>query len=194
MKDVSPGLSRSVLPDSIVPQLERWLRDESCEIGAAAANALATIGQPGRNALLTALEDIDSRVVYRAISALRGSDDPRFIAAAMRLLRDESPDVRAGAVEALGQAGATAALEAIIGALGAPHGMVRRVAIESLGQFEDSLLAREQLLSFLGDDSDVFCKAAAESLVRYGVKALEPLLDILAGASVGKARRWGLMR
>jgi HEAT repeat protein len=69
--------------------------------------------------------------------------------------------------------------------------MVRRVAIESLGQFEDSLLAREQLLSFLGDDSDVFCKAAAESLVRHGVKALEPLLDILAGASVGKARRWG---
>jgi HEAT repeat protein len=190
MKDVSPGLSPPVRPESIVPQLELWLRDTSDEIGSAAAKALATLGQPGRNALLTALEDIDSRAVYRAIGALRECDDPQFVAAAMRLLRDKSPDVRAGAVEALGATRTTAALEAIIGALGDPHGMVCRVAIGSLGQFEDSSLAREQLLSFLGDDSDVFCKAAAESLVRHGVKALEPLLDILASESVGKARRW----
>jgi HEAT repeat protein len=68
--------------------------------------------------------------------------------------------------------------------------MVRRVAIESLGQFEDSSLAREQLLNLLGDESDVFCKAAAESLVRRSAKALDTLLDILASKRPGKSRRW----
>jgi HEAT repeat protein len=139
---------------------------------------------------LTALEDVDSRVVSRAIGTLRESDNPQFVAAALRLLQHENPDVRAGAVEALALTEPSAALEAIISALGDPHGTVRRVAIETLGQFADSPLAREWLLSLLGEEGDVLCKAAAESLVRHGVKALDPLLDILASESSGTARHW----
>ncbi len=142
--------------------------------------------------LLSALADQNSGVRFWAANALGrlGTlSSPRALSPLTQTLRDESPDVRATVIEALGAIGDTRALPYIIAALQDAHGMVRRVAIESLGRFKNSPAVVDALLPMLGDESDTFCKAAAVSLSQVGEPAFSALLTVLAGGG-GRARQW----
>lgn len=83
------------------------------------------------------------------------------------LLSDTQADVRACAVETLGQLGDCRARDSLVIALRDPSGLVRAVAVEALGDIEGPK-ALSYLLTALSDDDELVRMNACEALGKLG--------------------------
>jgi len=142
------------------------------------ARALVKIGTPAVAPLITALNDNDELVRYRAAGALVEIQDARAVEPLINALGDENLHVRFRAAGALGYLGDSRAVDALINALGDKEPDVRSVVATALGFIGDSR-AVEPLIHTLGDESEICHSAAVFSLGWVGKAATEPLVRAL---------------
>lgn len=172
-------------------KLHQALADESWYVRGSAAQALGRLGDPSSTALLVPLLQDSSWFVrvaaLEAIAAMRTSSDtqPPEASSAWASMREllSSPDgyVRARAVAASPVAG-NSAVEFLIKALGDPEPMVRRAAIQALGELK-ATSAVDALSPFLKDDDKSTRKSAAIALGRIGDKKVAGEVETAANSN-----------
>lgn len=199
-------------------RLVRFVRDVAAwENGRQAVEALAAVGEPGREALVRlALDEHAFAAAYYIATQgdARGGDilagllddkDPAKRQAAMDLLA-ELHDPRCvpylaeqvqtlahwkamGYAQQLGEIGTPEAVDALIAALACDTMLTRRGAVRGLGLARDPRSV-PALIRTLNDADGKTRGAAAKALGRIGPAAIEPLRESLADESqAGKQRR-----
>jgi len=155
------------------------LKDKSPAVRGGAAFALGCLAAPRATALLLrSVEDASSKRLVQ--------NQAREAATALvRLLEDESPEVRATSAEALGSIADPIAFKPLIGSLKDKDSSVRCEAVEAVGVFKHAV-AVEPLTYLLKDDEDIRVrKAAAEALSQIDdPRVIKPLVDALADKDV----------
>jgi HEAT repeat protein len=98
---VAAGVLGDIGDPSAVDILISALHDDTDDVRGAAAGALVQIGSPAVDSLIEATNDDDRWVRLYAAGALKYIGDPRAIDALEELARDEDPDVRSVAEDAI---------------------------------------------------------------------------------------------
>jgi HEAT repeat protein len=145
----------------------------------AAIDALAKIGVPAVESLLTAINNEHKEIDLRrmAISALGKIRDTRAVEPLIAALRNGDINIVWDAAEALGKIGDTRAVEPLIVVLeNIKNGFVRKTVIKALGLIGD-VRAVKPLIAVLSVDA-----TAADALGLIGdARAVEPLIAALRG-------------
>lgn len=113
------------------------LMDEKC--GCTSANALAKIGKPAVEPLITALKDKNPIVKRNAAMALGKIKDASAVNPLIATLKDDNPIVRRNAARALGEINDSSAVEPLTAALKDKSPVVRRnaaLALKEMGSSE----------------------------------------------------------
>jgi vesicle coat complex subunit len=113
------------------------LKDDEC--GCTAANALAKIGKPSVEPLITALKSESSIARRNAAMALGKIKDASSVKSLIIKLKDENPIVRRNAAMALGKINDTVAVEPLMTTLKDENPVVRRnaaLALKEMGSSE----------------------------------------------------------
>jgi HEAT repeat protein len=183
MKDVSPGLSPSVPLDSIVPQLERWLRDDNRAVRLEAAHALAACREAGLQALVAALDDERQDVRRQAAYGLGETKNERAVPALTTALDDD--DLAYFAIYALGQLGrdgVASAVQPLVRTLDHPEGCLRARAAGQLGLMK-AIEAVPRLRVMLTDPHAMVRGWVIDALAEIGDReAIPQLIEILPNA------------
>ncbi len=146
------------------------------------AEALADLGEPAVELLITLLKDPADAVRGAAATALCGIPDVRAIGPLIETLHDWDHHICTFASDALAAIGEPA-VEALLAQLGEPGWKVRCAAARALGHIGDKR-AVAPLIAALHDDHSMTCMTAAGALGRIGsVRALTPLMAILRDGS-----------
>lgn len=143
-------------------------KDASYEV----ANALAQLGKPATQFLLTALNDKSNatkrREACRVLGKLKSSETVEPL---IKILNDGDKEVRIAACVALGEIGDAKATDAIIEALNDTDNSVREKAVQALGSLKQST-AVPLLILALGDSNYSVSYEAGRALENLNEKAL----------------------
>jgi energy-coupling factor transporter ATP-binding protein EcfA2 len=132
----------------------------------AAVDALAKIGMPAVEPLISALSDPDENVRSGAVKALGKIGDPYAVELLIPMLSDTDPIVLWLTVLALGEIGDAKAVEALIATLNNPDELVRFSAAYALGKIGDARALPELELLAREDPSSRVADAAREAIAR----------------------------
>ena len=121
---------------STVESLISNLKDDKC--GCTAANALAEIGKPSVEPLITALRSESPIARKNAAIALGKINDASSVKSLIITLKDEDPLVRGSAATALGRINDTVAVDPLMIALKDENSVVRRDAAAALKEMGSS--------------------------------------------------------
>jgi HEAT repeat protein len=142
-----------------------------------ASEALARIGAPSVDPLISALVHPDDDVRWKAAIALGEIKDPKAVDPLIRLFADPDRFVKGRAAVALGMIGEPA-VEPLVLALKEGDGNLRWGAAIALGKIKD-VRATDPLIRALADKYENVRAEAAAALASMGKPALEPLLQFL---------------
>jgi len=175
------GQMRTAPRKEIAPAILAALKDAAPEVRAAACLAMAALREgSGREEIVKRLEDDEWCVRQAAAEALASlGADASAGPLLVELLGDEQPQVRIAAAKALGATwNYPPAIEALDKASKDHEAGVRMTAVQGLGE-----LARKDMdgglpavLTALEDDLPLVQQAAVEAAVKFGAKAVEPLV------------------
>jgi HEAT repeat protein len=144
-----------------VPALLRLMGDADPLVVAAAANALAAVGDyRAFEPLLDLLDREDITVRHAAVSALSSLGHPSTTRAMLARLRDASPRVRESAARIAAYLGDDASLDGLVDLCADEAPTVRRAAVEHLANFDESRVV-DTIRRLLRSDSDATVRAAA---------------------------------
>jgi HEAT repeat protein len=168
----------------VIPSLLPLLKDKDGEVRSAACVAIAKFREPSTFDDITnvLLDDPLIEVRQSAVRALGETKHPAAIPFLMEALRDsfwwfEREQAAADLLTAIEKMG-PAVVEPLIEALGDKEGTVRKYAALMLGKMGDPR-AIEELGMALYDLHHEVGEAAAEALIKFGAKAVEPLIESL---------------
>lgn len=176
------GQMRTAPRKEIAPAIRTALKDGAPEVRAAACLAMAALREgSGREEIVKCLEDDEWCVRQAAAEALASlGADASAGPLLVELLGDEQPQVRIAAAKALvATCNYPPAVEALAKASKDHEAGVRITAVEGLGE-----LARKEnmdgglpaVMTALEDDLPLVQQAAVEAAVKFGAKAVEPLI------------------
>ena len=144
-----------------------------------AAAALADIGEPAVDAMISLLGSEDYHVRWYVANELGGVKSEKVVQALIDLLYDEERNVRSAAAYALGNIGSERAVVPLIEALYDVERNISVSAARALGQIGNPQ-AVESLIKVLRDSTLNIIGPAAEALGNIGSpEAIEPLISIL---------------
>jgi HEAT repeat protein len=168
----------------VVGPLVAALSDPDVTVRDTVAIALAAIGLPAVDSLLTALQAPDSNVVVSAASVLVRIGDGRAARPLVTALLD--PDARSEVLNnLLAQTRDTALIEFPIAAMQARESSVRANAAKALGRMK-ARRAVEPLVQAIGHGGEGVRSAAASALAEIGdLRAIEPLVSTLSDPNTG---------
>lgn len=162
---------------AIGPLMALLTGDEYTSIRWKAAEALAKIGTPAVEPLITALSHQNDDVRWKAAIALGEIGDGRAIHPLIELLKDNDRFIKGRAAYALGKIGSPAVIPLII-ALDTGDGSLRWGAAIALGKIRDERAIRP-LIRALGDRYENVRSEAVAALGVFGDAILDPILDAL---------------
>jgi HEAT repeat protein len=122
-------------PQSIDPCIQA-MKDPEKAVRGQASRALAEIGEPASERLITLLKDPDWKIRYRAAEALGTMEEKRAVSPLIGLLSDEKDHVRYMAVKSLRTIGDIIAWEPIIARQQDENPFVRRMADTAVSTWE----------------------------------------------------------
>jgi HEAT repeat protein len=155
-------------PHDAVRQLASWLRDDDRVVALAAAHALATLGDPGLQALISALSDTRVEARQRAALGLGKSRSEKALPRLARAMDD--PDVAYFAICALGELGRDgmrSAAQPLIHQLQRPESTGRAQAASELG-FMRATEAIPELLAMMSDSRPMARWYSVDALGKMG--------------------------
>ena len=166
-----------------IPIIEAALDDiEGQDLSVEAFLALASLGDPGIEALMSRLEDPNLTPILRrrAVEALLEKGGPEvdspFWPRVMALLNDQDPDLREALIEHLNQAGENSRLDPMVIA-DDPDAQVRVVAVRIMGRLGESRFINK--LTALSQDPDADVRQESlRALAAQDIKSVEPWLVI----------------
>ncbi|NJL37503.1 MAG: HEAT repeat domain-containing protein [Leptolyngbyaceae cyanobacterium RM2_2_4] len=164
---------------AVIPVLINLLNSQG-ELGAAAAEALANLGNPAIPALTDLLALPEFRLLaVRSLSRIRHSET---IAPLLSVVTDPQPTIRAAAIEALSSFHDPRIFPVLAKALQDPAASVRQEAVTGLGvrtvQTATNLV--DLLAPYLTDLNPAVCRQAAIALGRLGnAGAIQALVNTL---------------
>jgi HEAT repeat protein len=153
-------------------------RSEDEELSAMAAAALASIGRPAIEILTGLLDNPETRLL--AVGALSRVRRPEIVAPLLTVVGDQSPEIRAIALEALGSFYDEAIVAVVLAALEDPARAPRRQAVMAAGYLAPRYPAVDfvsRLAPRLGDLDGEIGRATAIALGRIGTEAALEVLN-----------------
>jgi HEAT repeat protein len=153
-------------------------RGSPAEMRAAAATTLGLIGDVRAiKALALVLKD-DRYFVRQEAAVALGRMGAPALELLLEMAASSTPATREAAIEALGSAGTSRALDRVIEALGDQNQNVRQAAVRALGG-SSSERAVPHLIAVLRDESSTLRAQARASLARLGQVAVQALIGAL---------------
>ena len=174
-------------PSAVTPLMTALTGDRYSGVRWKAAEALARIGGPAVEPLVSALGHSDEDVRWKAAIALGEIGDVRAIPPLVALLEDQDRFVQSRAAYSLGQFG-NAALSPLLLVLEAGSPAARRGAAIALGKVGDPAVM-EPLLSALSDPDEGVRSAVIETLAGLGEGVHSRVLAHIRGLSPGERDR-----
>jgi HEAT repeat protein len=176
-----------------IPALAEFLRSQDAEMRRSALRALGDIGRPALPRMLELLKDKNGQlrgyaafvidtIVGRSLRGRTGPEAKVIIAALTDALKDQEPEVREEAAQALRVFGTegTSAIPALIELLKDARPEVRGSAARAfgtIGRKDKSLVPA--IAELLRDDESSVRRSATDALVELGPKAIPILLELL---------------
>jgi HEAT repeat protein len=157
--------------------MELLTGDEYSSIRWKAAEALAKIGPPAVEPLITALSHPNDDVRWKAAIALGEIGDVRATDPLIDLLKDSDRFIKGRAAYALGKIGSPAVVP-LITALETGDGSLRWGAVIALGKIRDERAIRP-LIQALGDRYENVRSEAIAALGLFGDAIRDPLLEAM---------------
>ena len=154
---------------------------------------LLRLGDPGclspLRRLIRSKEEPDIKVMaIKVIEEIRDSKSRKLLITIIRS-SEESPDVRAAAVDALKSLGASTVVDTLLGILDAPSAKVVRKAVRALGTcFQKNVIPK--LIDRMKTAEGVLLKDIQLSITNFGEDAIPVLLSALKSAPPAKAARF----
>jgi HEAT repeat protein len=166
-----------------VPRLVEKYRSKRARERHTVNDILVEIGSAAVPYLTTSLADEDSRQVNRICYTLGEIGDSLAVPDLIRAANHQDWWVRSGCAGALGKIGDTAANATVMSLLADSVELVRKAAVVAAGKLmiEDGL---EAIVHCLGDKFYGVRMCASEALIKFGRRAVKPIVDSLGSGNI----------
>ena len=179
------GLTRARVISALL-EIASCLSDPEPEVRLEAVDSLGQLAPLSRGAAVQIeplLADDDARVrIQAAKTLLQGANHQAARDMLHQMAVDPDPQIRSGALDALGDCGDESAFALAVNALDDGQPRVRKAACGALVRLDPNA-ALNHLLQHLADEDASVCRVLAESFGKIGEPALKPLTDALFNPS-----------
>lgn len=173
---LSPSAYPQTMGDDRVSSLIQELKDKDPDVRWRAVDTLGAIGIPAVESLIAALKDNDAgRMAVEALAVIGGP----AVESLIKALKDNRPDVREGAVAALGKIKDARVVEPLISALKDDNPGVRERALMLMARIRDARVVEPLLSMAKGGNSSVRQRAIMILGKVKDARSVKPLISLL---------------